>query len=291
MDEQSERSTFLGSIEFLTGKDPNLGSFLLTVGLVTCVFIALFQGALPAPVSHLLTAGVIIITVVSAGFAALLDSLGYFDSSVESDARADVADETSRKPWVPAGSVSAPLPPMINFDKELSEFEDHFNGDLPDEFTPFIEDYLRLKKNTTNRKTVASDLRADLSPIGVVLEDDTREYELYERISDELYRYIGDSAEHLTVTDVVVRDTTDEPREIESVAGELATLEVTVGNDGEATGVDVIIQFYAGDQQVSTRTVSLGTVNPAASASISTNVYVPEGTDRVLPDARPVDES
>jgi hypothetical protein len=290
VDEQSEGSTFLQGIEFITGEDPNLGSFLLTVGLVTCVFIALFQGALPSPVSHLLTAGVIIITVVSAGFAALLDSLGYFDGSTEPDVSADVSDDT-RKRWVPATPVSAPLPPMINFDKELSELEARFDGELPDEFTPFIEDYLRLKKNTANRKTIASDLRADLNPVGAVLEDDTREYELYERISDELFRYIGDSAEHLTVTDVVARDTTDEARAIESMAGELATIEVTVGNEGEATDVDVVIEFYAGDEQVSTRTVSLGTVNPAASATVSTNVYVPEETDRVLTDARPVGEN
>jgi hypothetical protein len=291
MDDQSEGSAFLQSIEFITGEDPNLGSFLLTIGLVTCVFIALFQGALPSPVSHLLTAGVIIITVVSAGFAALLDSLGYFDGPTEPDVQADADGEASRKPWVPATPVSAPLPPMINFDKELSELEDRFDGELPDEFTPFVEDYVRLKKNTANRKTIASDLRADLNPAGAVLEDDTREYELYERISDELFRYIGDSAEHLTVTDVVARDTTDEAREIESMAGELATLEVTVGNEGEPTDVDVVIEFYAGDEQVSTRTASLGTVNPAASATVSTNVYVPDETDRVLTDARPVGES
>jgi hypothetical protein len=83
MEESSERSTFLSGIEFITGEDPNLGSFLLTVGLVTCVFIAIFQFTIPEPVSHVLTAGVIVVTVVSAGTAALLDSLGYFDQSTE----------------------------------------------------------------------------------------------------------------------------------------------------------------------------------------------------------------
>ncbi|MEF8789887.1 MAG: hypothetical protein V5A61_07145 [Haloarculaceae archaeon] len=72
-------STFLRSIEFLTGEDPNLGSFLLVVGIVTCVFIALFQFTVPAPISHLLTGGVLFVTVISAMFALLLDTLGYFD--------------------------------------------------------------------------------------------------------------------------------------------------------------------------------------------------------------------
>ncbi|ODR83374.1 hypothetical protein BG842_09655 [Haladaptatus sp. W1] len=72
-------STFLDSIQFLTGKNPNLGSFLLVVGMVTCVFIALFQFTLPAPISNLLTIGVVLVTVTSAIFASLLDTLGYFD--------------------------------------------------------------------------------------------------------------------------------------------------------------------------------------------------------------------
>jgi hypothetical protein len=72
-------STFLDNIQFLTGKDPNLGSFLLVVGMVTCVFIALFQFTLPAPISNLLTVAVVLVTVTSAIFASLLDSLGYFE--------------------------------------------------------------------------------------------------------------------------------------------------------------------------------------------------------------------
>lgn len=289
--ERAEESTFLDGIEFLTGEDPNLGSFLLTIGIVTCVFIALFQFALPSPVSHLLTAGVIIITVLSAGFAALLESLGYFDPASEGDVPEDGDVKRRRKPWVPAAAVTAPLPPMINFDKELSELAAHFDGELPDEFDPFVEDYLRLKKNTANRRTIASDLRADLNPVGAILEEGTREYELYDRIGDELFRYIGDSAEHLSVRDVVVRDMDGEARDAESLAGALATVELTVENEGEPTEVDAVVEFYAGDEQVSTRTVSLGTVNPGATRTVSTNVYVPEETDRVLTDARPVGES
>lgn len=74
-------STFLDSIEFLTGEDPNLGSFLLVVGMVTIVFIALFQVTLPTPISNLLTAGVLFVTVLSAIFALLLDNLGHFDQN------------------------------------------------------------------------------------------------------------------------------------------------------------------------------------------------------------------
>jgi hypothetical protein len=285
-DEPSDQQAFLAGLEFLTGRDPNLGSFLLTIGIVTCVFIALFQFAMPSPVSHLLTAGVIIITVVSAGFAALLDSLDYFDGPTESTAQ-DPAPARTGKPWVPEQPVSASLPPMINFDDELSQLQTHFDGELPDQFTAFIEDYRRLKTNPSNRKTIASDLRADLNPISVILDEDTPEYELYERISDGLFRYIGDSTDHLTVTDVTSRDAAGEQQAIDALTGELAVFELSVGNEGETTDVEVVVEFYDDDELLSTHTVSLGAVNSGATQDVSTNIYIPESADRVRTDARP----
>jgi hypothetical protein len=277
--ETPNSSSFLQGIEFLTGKDPNLGSFLLTVGIVTCVFIALFQVTIPSPVSHLLTAGVIVITVVSAGFAALLDSLGYFDQETGSETTPDSV--TNKRRWVPAEPVSAPLPPMINFDTELTELQQHFDGTLPDEFTPFIEDYRRLKTNPENRMTIASDLRTDLNPVSAVLEEGTRQYELYQQIGDQLFRYIEDSTDHVTVTEVASRDSAGEAQTVVSLAGELAVFDIAVENEGEATDVDIVVEFHAGGDLVSSRTVSIGTVRPGATESVSTNIYVPESTDEV----------
>ena len=285
-EDASEQPTFLKGLEFLTGPDPNLGSFLLTIGIVTCVFIALFQFTMPSPVSHLLTAGVIVITVVSAGFAALLDSLDYFGSS-ESTPQAGPDSGRSRKPWVPEEAVSASLPPMINFDEELSELQAHFDGELPDQFTAFLEDYRRLKTNPTNRMSIASDLRADLNPISVILDEDTPEYELYEQMSDGLFRYIGDSADHLSVTDVTCRDAAGEPQEVGAVAGDVAVFDISVRNEGEATAVEVAVEFYDGETSLSTWSGSLNDVNSGATETISTNIYIPESTDRMRTDARP----
>ena len=285
-EDASEQPTFLKGLEFLTGPDPNLGSFLLTIGIVTCVFIALFQFTMPSPVSHLLTAGVIVITVVSAGFAALLDSLDYFGSS-ESTPQAGPDSGRSRKPWVPEEAVSASLPPMINFDEELSELQAHFDGELPDQFTAFLEDYRRLKTNPTNRMSIASDLRADLNPISVILDEDTPEYELYEQMSDGLFRYIGDSVDHLSVTDVTCRDAAGEPQEVGAVAGDVAVFDISVRNEGEATAVEVAVEFYDGEMSLSTWSGSLNDVNSGATETISTNIYVPESTDRMRTDARP----
>ncbi len=79
-DDVGEGSNFLESIVFITGEDPNAGSFLLVVGIVTCVFIAAFQLTLPEPISNLLTAGVLVVAVISFILGAILDMLDYFDT-------------------------------------------------------------------------------------------------------------------------------------------------------------------------------------------------------------------
>ena len=79
-EEQSEKSQTLDGIEFLTGEDPSAGSFLLVVGMVTCVFIAGFQFLLNPPISTLLTGLVLVISVISFIMGAVLDMLDYFET-------------------------------------------------------------------------------------------------------------------------------------------------------------------------------------------------------------------
>ncbi|MGB9930708.1 hypothetical protein [Haloarcula amylolytica] len=79
-DDPPQTSGFLAGLEFLTGEDPSAGSFLLVVGMVTCVFIAGFQLTLDPPISTLLTGLVLVITVLSFIMGAVLDMLNYFDT-------------------------------------------------------------------------------------------------------------------------------------------------------------------------------------------------------------------
>lgn len=83
VEEEPQSSAFLSGLTFLTGPDPNAGSFLLTVGLVTCVFVAAFQFLLAAPVSNLLTGLVLVVAVISFIMGAILDILGYFDTPAD----------------------------------------------------------------------------------------------------------------------------------------------------------------------------------------------------------------
>lgn len=85
VDDEPESSTFLAGLAFLTGEDPNAGSFLLTVGIVTCMFIAAFQLSLDAPISDLLTALVLVVAVISFIMGAILDILGYFDTPMDAN--------------------------------------------------------------------------------------------------------------------------------------------------------------------------------------------------------------
>jgi hypothetical protein len=135
--------------------------------------------------------------------------------------------------------------------------------------------------------SIASDLRADLNPISVILDEDTPEYEIYEEISDGLFRYIGDRADHLTVTDATCRDAAGEPQDLEAVAGDVAVFDLSVHNEGEATDVEVAIEFYDGDTSLSTWTGSLEPVSSGATGNLSTNIYVPERATRMRTDARP----
>jgi hypothetical protein len=274
-------STFLGGIEFLTGPGATLGSFLLVVGIVTCVFIALFQFTLPAPISDLLTAGVVFVTVLSAGFAAALERLGYFEREQGTTASAPSSDQRpAAKSWVPTEKPSAPLPPVINFDAELRAFADMYDGDLPRAFDPFIEDYLRLKTNTENRATIASDLRADLNPIGTLFEAGSEGDRLYEELSDRLFRYMSRRT-HLRLDRVAFYDDASTETAVAALDDQLGRVEFEITNDGEAADVEAIVTLRdAAGSTIASRTCDAGRINPGATTALTADIFVPaDATD------------
>ncbi|MFC6954640.1 hypothetical protein [Halorubellus litoreus] len=267
---------FLTNVEFLTGPNPNLGSFLLVVGMVSIVFIALFQLTLPTTVAYLLTAGVLFVTVISALFAFLLDAFGYFDPVAAPPADARRARARDARPWVPATSPAKPLPPLLNFDAELRAYDDMFDGDLPAAFDPFVEDYRRLKTNTRNRPSIASDLRADLNPIGTLFGPGTAGDRLYEDISERLFRYIDADRELATVDRVTFRDDDGAETDVAALAGGLGRVEIVVANEGEGVDAVAVVEFRdASGSVVASRTCDAGYVAPGASRTVDADVFVP----------------
>jgi hypothetical protein len=273
----------LEAVTPLTGDDPNLGSFFLVVGVVTCVFIAVFQFTLPDPISFLLTAGTLLVTILSAIVASLLETLGYFDESTTNtnSAAADqakVANQTGAvKPWVPTKGESEPLPPMINFDDELQTYYDLHDGDLPDPFDEFISEYKRLKTASSNRRTIASDMRTDLNPISVLYDDGSKGAAIYDEISDRLFRYIdSNNLDHLSLDGVAFFDDDGKEADVPAIAGQLGRIRASVSNEGDAVKIELYIEFVNGEgTTVDKATKPMGVINPGATKPFETKLYVP----------------
>ena len=271
----------------LTGEDPNLGSFFLVVGAVTCVFIAIFQFTLPEGVRLLLTGGVLLVTILSAIVASLLETLGYFDQESAADEGSERTDGTTTegaegKPWTPTADTRYPLPPIVNFDDELRTYQEMFDGDLPGEFDEFVAEYKRLKTTKGNRVNIASDLRADLNPIGVLFDEGSRGAEIHDDIGDRLLRYIkNDAVEYLSLTDVGFYDGDDNEVDVASVDDGVIRAEAIVENEGEATTVEVIVEFFDSDGTSLRRDTSpIGEISPGATETFDADVYVPSAAER-----------
>ena len=271
----------------LTGEDPNLGSFFLVVGAVTCVFIAVFQFTLPEGVRLLLTGGVLLVTILSAIVASLLETLGYFDQESAADEGSERTDGTTTegaegKPWTPTADTRYPLPPIVNFDDELRTYQEMFDGDLPGEFDEFVAEYKRLKTTKGNRVNIASDLRADLNPIGVLFDEGSRGAEIHDDIGDRLLRYIkNDAVEYLSLTDVGFYDGDDNEVDVASVDDGVIRAEAIVENEGEATTVEVIVEFFDSDGTSLRRDTSpIGEISPGATETFDADVYVPSAAER-----------
>jgi hypothetical protein len=270
----------------LTGENPNLASFFLVVGAVTCVFIAVFQLTLPEGVRLLLTGGVLLVTVLSAIVASLLETLGYFDEET-SKASADEAEtgtgtEGDTAPWTPTSGTRYPLPPMINFDDELRTYREMFDGELPAEFDEFVAEYKRLKTTRDNRTNVASDLRADLNPVSVLFEERSRGMEIHDDISERLLRYVNnDAIDYVSLTDVGLYDDSGDEIDVASAESELAHLRADIENEGETVAVELFVEFVDGDGNGIRRdTYPVGEINPAATETFDSEVYVPAAAER-----------
>ena len=275
---------FFEALTPLTGENPNLGSFFLVVGAVTCVFIAVFQFTLPEGIRFLLTAGVLLVAILSAIVASLLETLGYFDEDVERkrESEGTVGGDKNKRPWTPTSGTRYSLPPIINFDEELRAYYEMFDGDLPGEFDEFIREYKRLKTTRSNRANIASDLRADLNPISVLFEEGSQGMEIHDEISERLFRYVrNDAADQLSVTGTRFYDGDGEEVDVASVNDELARTETNIENEGEAVSIELVVALADGEGNLVRRdTYPVGTVNAGATRTFDTDVYVPANAER-----------
>jgi hypothetical protein len=170
---------------------------------------------------------------------------------------------------------------VIDFDAELRAYADMYDGALPAAFGPFIEDYRRLQTNTENRATIASDLRADLNPIGVLFEAGTAGDRLYEEMSERLFKYISSGGTHLRIDRVTYADEDGTETPISELKNRRGRVELDITNEGETAEVEAVVELLdAAGSVVASRTSAAGLLTPGATTSLETEVFVPEETER-----------
>ncbi|ERG90694.1 MAG: hypothetical protein J07HQW1_00721 [Haloquadratum walsbyi J07HQW1] len=257
------------------GAGPNFAAFLLTVGGVTVVFIAVFIFAFPGTIGRFFAAAVVTVTIITLMLGMVLDLLGYFGSrasilvdSEEEQTANGVPDSVSRKP-------NKPLPKQINFDSEIKTLQEHFDGELPSQMNSFLTEYEQLKKSTSNRKVTAGSLRAALNPVQTIV-DDTEMEELVDDMGDRLFRYIkSDPVDNIVVSEYAFYQDGNQ-KSVETLQAQKARIRATVHNQGEGAKAEVAVQFKNTDGvPVKTAYLPVGNLVPEGRKDLDTNVYIP----------------
>lgn len=254
---------------------PNLAAFLLTAGGVTAVFIAIFVFAFPEPINQYFAGIVLGVTVITLIVGMVLDLLGYFGD----EAKVGVPDEDGSSEPAQLESVrkrpNKPLPKQINFDDEIRQLRDHFDGDLPEQMDAFLTEYEKLKSSSQNRKVVAGSLRAALNPIAALVTDEAAE-EMVDEMGDRLFAYIkADPVDNMVVTEhAFYTDGVQTP--IAELQTEQARIKATVHNKGDSAKAEVAVRFKnEAGVPVKTAYLPVGEVVTEARKELNTSVYVP----------------
>ena len=258
-------------------RTPGLGAFLVLVLVVTSSFVIVFQQTLPEGVATTLSWVVIGVSAVSAMMGFVLEALSYFDRDGEAERTepAEPTSTTSSRPWVPDGDVK-PLPPLINFDDELEQLYDYFDGEFPSQAETFLEGYKRMKTaDRGQRGSIASDVRAGLNPI-IVLVDDPEVESMLSQMGEDLFAYVKtDGAELVSVDRYALYDD-GKKTPVDELQGRQARIRASVSNDGESMKTDVLLRFTDDDGiEVKRTKLPVGEVPTAATKELNTQVYVP----------------
>lgn len=177
----------------------------------------------------------------------------------------------------------ADLPPLLRFDQAIERIDAELGDETYPQFEAFKQEYELLKRSPSNRQTLVSDLRADLSGLAERLPDDDGEVERWiDSMAGRMSTYLkAGNTPSLTLDLVDVSLSKDgEPAAVEDLRESLATCSVTVLNQGDRSGAVVRVSFYNEDDiLLRSDDLSMGYMDPGERKKLSTKVYVPSIAD------------
>jgi hypothetical protein len=205
------------------------------------------------------------------------------ETAAETDATTTTgADEATGTddPAPPTRAATAPddLPPLLRFDQAIEKIDEAVGDEEHPQFEAFKREYEQLKRSPSNRQTLASDLRADLTGLAESLPDDRGIERWLDSMSGRLATYLkAGRTPSLTLDLVSVKLTKDgEPATAAELREETATATVTVLNQGERSGAVIRVSFYNEDDVLlRSDDLSMGYMDPGERKTLSTKVYVP----------------
>lgn len=250
----------------------NFAAFALFVGSVSIAFGAVFQLVFDGIIALILNGFVLGVALVSLVIGLSLDAIGGFDTqSTEVDEPDDSVAVRSRN-----DGDNRPLPPVLNFDAELEQIEEHYNGSPREEFVQFREEYERLKSSPSNRSNIASDLRAMANPLSVLAEGEAIEPEV-EHISDGLFQYMeGSASDFLSVVEWNLYDEDGNRCAVADRQSTKARFKARAENRGGKVKTEIFLRFRNTDGVVIKETyLPVGLIREGETKELDTQVYVP----------------
>lgn len=250
----------------------NFAAFALFVGSVSIAFGAVFQIVFDGIIALILNGFVLGVGLISLVIGLSLDAIGGFDAqSTEVDEPDDSVAVRSRN-----DGDNRPLPPVLNFDAELEQIEEHYNESPREEFIQFREQYERLKSSPSNRSTIASDLRAMSNPLSVLAEGEAIEPEV-ERINDGLFQYMeGSASDFLSVVEWSLYGEDGNECAVADSQSTKARFKARAENRGGKTKTEVFLRFRNTDGVVIKEAyLPVGLIREGQTKELDTQVYVP----------------
>lgn len=177
------------------------------------------------------------------------------------------------------------VPPLLRFDQALSRIEAELDGRQIEQFEAMKREYRELVAGDGTPHSRVSDLKSHATALRDSLPPEEGITRWIDSIDTRLDQYLEthDTSDTLHLTGVTFFEDGDPVDSIEELREELATVRVTVVNQGSRSGAVVKLEFRRADPADPEGTgillrsdeLSMGYIDPGERKSLETRVYVP----------------